>query len=101
MPYYEIIARAWKHPERENSPKNSLIHDIAADAARKSRLAGGTLEDAYSFAVGETKKFKAEILRQNTKTRYNTLTSLSGAKQNRRRPGVNPHMNPRLPKFYC
>ena len=101
MPYHEIIERAWKHPQRKNSPKNSLIHDIAADAARKSSLAGATLEEAYSFAVGETKKFKAEILRQNTKTRYSTLTSLAGAKQNRLRPGVNPSMNARTPRFYC
>jgi hypothetical protein len=101
MPYYEIIARAWKHPQRENSPKNSLIQDIAANAARKSSLAGETFEEAYVAAVKETKKFKAEILRQNTKTLYETRKTPLGAKQKLPNPRVNPHMNLRLPRFYC
>lgn len=101
MPYYEIIERAWKHPGRENSPKNSLIHDIAANAARESSLAGETLEEAYSSAVRETKKFKAEILRNNNINRYNVLRTPSGAKGKRLKPGVNPSMNLRMPRFYC
>ena len=100
MPYYAIIARAWQHPERENSPKNSIIHDIAANAARESSLAGETLEEAYISALRETKKFKAEILRNNNKNRYSVLKTPSGVKQKRTKPGENPHMNAQIPRFY-